>query len=250
MINASVYAIVQNEEKHIERMLKSVADFAEIIIVDSGSTDKTLEIAQKFNAKIYHKKFTNYAEQKEFAKNLCSNEWVLNLDGDEEISVELKDEISKVIENNDIDGLEIKISTLYLGKWTHKFGKHIQRIRFFRKSCGHYPEKLIHESIKFTGKSVVANGIIRDYGTQNLQIHIDKINKYSTLRAEEKIAKNKKSSCLKLIFVFPAIFIKSYFIRKNFLNGKSGFIGSMINAFYAFMKEAKLYEIWLNKKGN
>ena len=242
MINASVYAIVQNEEKHIERMLKSVADFAEIIIVDSGSTDKTLEIARNYTDKIYYKKWNNYAEQKEFAKNLCTNEWVLNLDGDEELSNELKNEIKQTIQNDDIDGLEIKIATLYLGKWTHKWTKHIQRIRFFRKKCGFYPEKLIHESIDFKGKSKLASGIIKDYGTQNLEIHINKINKYSSLRADEKIAKNKKSSLLKLVFIFPTIFIKSYFIRKNFLNGKSGFIGSMINAFYAFLKEAKLYE--------
>lgn len=246
MIKASVYVICQDEEKHIERMLKSVADFDEIVVVDSGSTDKTLEIARKFTDKIYHRKFTNYADQKEFAKNLCKNEWVLNLDADEELSPELKKEIEKLIVNGGADGLMVKISTLYLGKWTNKFGKHIERIRFFRKSCGSYGEKLVHESIKFSGKFQKAKAIIKDYGTQSLNTQIRKISDYSALRAEEKFAKNKKFSLLKLIFVFPFIFCKSYIIRRNFLNGVAGFIGSFMNAFYAFLKEAKLYEKYQN----
>ena len=95
MIKASVYARVMNEERHIERMLRSVADFAEIIIVDSGSTDATLQIARKFTDKIYHHDWQGEGVQKNYAFSLCSNEWVLNLDGDEEVSPELKGEIEE-----------------------------------------------------------------------------------------------------------------------------------------------------------
>ncbi|MBD3830925.1 MAG: glycosyltransferase family 2 protein, partial [Arcobacter sp.] len=84
-IKASAYIICQNEEKHIQRVLESVKDFDEIIIVDSGSTDKTLEIAKEYTDKIYHQEWLGYSGQKEYAKNLCTNEWVLNLDADEEL---------------------------------------------------------------------------------------------------------------------------------------------------------------------
>ena len=247
MIKASVYIICKNEEKHIKRVLESVKEFTEIIIVDSGSIDNTLEIAKNYTDNIYHQEWMGFAKQKEYARSLCSNEWVLNLDADEELTNELKNEIIKTINENKIDGLNIKISSLYLGKFNSEKSKFNRRIRFFRKDLGYYPEKLVHESIIVNGKIKKAKGFIYDYGTIDLKTHLDKINAYSSLRAEEKFEKNKKSSLLKLLFVFPLAFFKSYIIKRSFLNGTRGFIASMNNSFYAYLKEAKLYEL-NNKK--
>ena len=144
MINASVYIICKNEEKHIKRVLESAKDFSEIIIVDSGSSDKTLEIATSYTNKIYHQDWMGFAKQKEYARSLCSNEWVLNLDADEELTQELKQEIINTIEENKIDGLNIKISSSYLGKFNSEKSKFNRRIRFFRKSAGYYHVKLVH----------------------------------------------------------------------------------------------------------
>ena len=247
MIKASVYIICKNEEKHIKRVLESVKEFAEIIIVDSGSIDNTLEIAKNYTDNIYHQEWMGFAKQKEYARSLCSNEWVLNLDADEELTIELKNEIISTINENKIDGLNIKISSLYLGKFNSEKSKFNRRIRFFRKDLGYYPDKLVHESIIVNGKIKKAKGFIYDYGTIDLKTHLDKINAYSSLRAEEKFEKNKKSSLFKLLFVFPLAFFKSYIIKRSFLNGTRGFIASMNNSFYAYLKEAKLYEL-NNKK--
>ena len=247
MIKASVYIICKNEEKHIKRVLESVKEFTEIIIVDSGSIDNTLEIAKNYTDNIYHQEWMGFAKQKEYARSLCSNEWVLNLDADEELTIELKNEIISTINENKVDGLNIKISSLYLGKFNSEKSKFNRRIRFFRKDLGYYPEKLVHESIIVNGKIKKAKGFIYDYGTIDLKTHLDKINAYSSLRAEEKFEKNKKSSLLKLLFVFPLSFFKSYIIKRSFLNGTRGFIASMNNSFYAYLKEAKLYEL-NNKK--
>ena len=247
MIKVSVYIICKNEEKHIKRVLESIKDFNEIIIVDSGSTDNTLEIAKNYTDNIYHQEWMGFAKQKEYARSLCSNEWVLNLDADEELTIELKNEIISTINENKVDGLNIKISSLYLGKFNSEKSKFNRRIRFFRKDLGYYPEKLVHESIIVNGKIKKAKGFIYDYGTIDLKTHLDKINAYSSLRAEEKFEKNKKSSLLKLLFVFPLAFFKSYIIKRSFLNGTRGFIASMNNSFYAYLKEAKLYEL-NNKK--
>lgn len=243
MIKASVYIICKNEEKHIKRVLESVKDFDEIVIVDSGSTDNTLNIAKEYTNKIFNQDWLGFAKQKEYAKNLCQNEWVLNLDADEQLTEELKKEIEKVIEENKIDGLDIKISSQFLGKFNSEKSKFNRRIRFFRKSVGHYPDKLVHESILVKGKINKANGFIYDYGTMDLKTHLSKINEYSSLRADEKFAKNKKASFAKLLFVFPLSFFKSFIIKRGFLNGMRGFIAAMNNAFYAFLKEAKLYEL-------
>ena len=247
MIKASVYIVCKNEEKHIQRVLESVKEFDEIIIVDSGSIDNTLEIAKNYTNKIFYQEWMGFSKQKEYARSLCSNEWVLNLDADEELTNELKKEIIQTIEENKINGLNIKISSSYLGKFNSEKSKFNRRIRFFRKSAGYYPDKLVHESIVVDGKISKANGFIYDYGTIDLKTHLNKINEYSSLRALEKFEKNKKASLIKLLFVFPLSFFKSFFIKRGFLNGTRGFIAAINNSFYAFLKEAKLYEL-NNKK--
>lgn len=248
MINASVYIITLNEEEHIKKCLESVKDFAEIIIVDSGSSDKTLEIVKNYTDKITYKEFKDYSDQKEFAKNLCSNEWVLNLDADEELSDELKSEIQDIICSDSVDALEVDIADFRLKAWQIKWIKQISRVRFFKKSLGSYPPKLVHESVKVNGKIKKAKGVIKHYGMDSLSTKLYKTNTYSTLRAKEKFQKGKKTSLIKLVFVFPAMFLKSYIIRRNFLNGKTGFIDATNNAYYAFLKEAKLYELEINLK--
>jgi glycosyltransferase involved in cell wall biosynthesis len=248
MIKASVYIVCKNEEKHIQRVLESVKEFDEIIIVDSGSIDNTIEIAKNYTNKIFYQEWMGFSKQKEYARSLCSNEWVLNLDADEELTNELKKEIIQTIEENKINGLNIKISSSYLGKFNSEKSKFNRRIRFFRKSAGYYPDKLVHESIVVDGKISKANGFIYDYGTIDLKTHLNKINEYSSLRALEKFEKNKKASLIKLLFVFPLSFFKSFFIKRGFLNGTRGFIAAINNSFYAFLKEAKLYELNNNKE--
>jgi len=239
---ASVYIICQDEAQHIRRVLESVKGFDEIIIVDSGSTDNTIVIAEEYTKKIYHQEWLGFAGQKEYAKNLCSNEWVLNLDADEQLTPELKDEIEETIKENSVDGLDIRISSKYLGKFNHPLSKFNRRVRFFKKSKGYYPDKLVHESIVIDGKIKRVKGFIYDYGTLNLKTHVQKINEYSSLRSQEKAEKRKKASLMKLLSIFPLAFFKSYMIKRGFLNGIRGFIAATNNAYYAFLKEAKLYE--------
>jgi glycosyltransferase involved in cell wall biosynthesis len=241
-IPASVYIICQNEEKHIRRVLESVKDFEEIIVVDSGSSDATLDIAKEYTEKIFHQEWLGFAKQKEYAKSLCTSEWVLNLDADEEVTPLLKEEITKTIQDGDCDGLEIRISSQYLGAFNSPLSKFNTRVRFFRKAIGYYPEKMVHESIVIDGKTKQAKGFILEYGVMDLKTHIAKINEYSSLRAQEKAAKGKRSALLKLLFVMPVAFLKAYVLKRGFINGKRGFIAAMNNAYYAFLKEAKLYE--------
>ncbi len=243
-INASVYIISQDEEDNIARVLTSVRDFDEVILVDSGSTDKTLKIAAAFpNCKISHQEWLGYARQKEHAKALCKHEWVLSLDSDQVLSREMQQAIIQILENpGDYVALEGPIvSNDYLLKKSHPWTRFNTTIKFFKKDKGWYPDVLVHEAVKVRGKIKHVTAAIHHHGNEEIDVAIAKINRYSSLKVKDKIAAGKNPSTLKLIFIFPLAFLKSYILKRNFLNGKGGFIGSTCQAFYAFLKEAKLF---------
>lgn len=243
-IPCSVYIVTLNCAAWLEDTLNSVADFAEVIILDSGSTDDTYKIAQSFpNTRIAHQDWQGYAAQKSLALAQCQQDWVLNLDGDEVLSDELKHEIEATIQANHIDALITPINDVFLGMSNSKHTKKHAKVRFFRKSKGQYDlANKVHENVVIEGTSVRATGDIYHYGESSIFVKVEKNNQYSNLKAAEKFQKGKSPSIIKLISVMPLMFIKSYFFRRNFMNGWRGFVGSMINAFYAFLKEAKLFE--------
>ena len=251
-IPCSVYIITLNCGAWLEDTLNSVADFAEVVILDSGSTDNTYEIANSFpNTRISHQDWLGYAAQKSLALAQCQQDWVLNLDGDEVLSNELKQEIAKTIQVNKIDALITPINDVFLGVPNSKHTKKHAKVRFFRKSKGRYDlENKVHENVSVDGESVRAEGDIYHYGESSIFVKVEKNNQYSNLKAAEKFKKGKKPSLLKLTLVMPVTFLKSYFIRRSCLNGWRGFVNSMINAFYAFLKEAKLFEQYLQTKKN
>lgn len=244
MIPCSVYIVTLNCGAWLQDTLESVLDFSEVIILDSGSTDDTYAIAQSFpNSRISHQDWQGYAGQKSLALAQCKNDWVLNLDGDEVLSPELKAEIERTIQANQIDALITPINDVFLGVPNSKHTKKHAKVRFFRKSKGQYDlENKVHENVIVDGQSVKAEGDIYHYGESSIFVKVEKNNQYSDLKAAEKFQKGKKPSLLKLSLVMPVTFLKSYFIRRSCFNGWRGFVNSMINAFYAFLKEAKLFE--------
>lgn len=241
----SVYLVVMNEEHNIRRVLESVKEFEDIVVVDSGSTDRTMEIASLYTDRLYHRQWTGMAEQKEYAKNLCKYDWVLNLDADEEIGLLFHPALLQLINDGNASGANIPINDHFMGVAMHEYTRRNSHIRFFKKSCGSYGSERFHESPTVKGKIVNFQQGINHYGDSSLEIKVYKSNRYSSGKALDKFDKRKTSSVAKLILVMPIMFAKSYIIRRNFLSGKRGFIGSMANAFYAFMKEAKLYELEL-----
>lgn len=242
MKGISVYLVVMNEEKNIRRVLDSLKGFDDIVIVDSGSQDRTLDIAKEYTQRIYHKDWDGMAAQKEYAKSLCQHDWVLNVDADEELTSKLKAQILDVVARSQCAGANIPIREHFMGVRIHDKTKKNFHIRLFRQSLGAYGNERFHESPTVSGRIETLAGEINHYGEVSIEVKVDKINRYSSGKALDKFEKGKKSSFLKLLLVFPIMFLKSYFLRRNFLNGRRGFISSMINAFYAFLKEAKLYE--------
>lgn len=247
-IPASVFIITFNEEKNIQRLLESVQDFNEIIVVDSGSTDNTINLAKALGAKVSHQEWLGFSKQKQYAMSLCKNDWVLNLDADEEIPETLKNEIKDAIESNHANAIRFKRNDLFLNKTYPQVCKLPSNVRLYRKSQASFNENcLVHESADVTGPEITLNTPFIHYGYNEIHTLLQKQNEYSTLKAKEKFLKGKRFSYIKLGLVFPIEFIKKFVFQRYISFGWRGLILSLMNANYAFLKEAKLYGLHQNK---
>lgn len=239
----SVFLVVQNEEKNIRRVLESVRDFDEIVVVDSGSADRTLEIAREYTDRVVHHPWQGMGPQKEHARSLCRNDWVLNLDGDEELSEELKREMPALVDRPDVAGVSIRFREHTFGRLNHPGTRMNRHTRLFRRTLGHYGSQRDHERLHLNGRVVKSQGVIRHFNDIPLEVRIDKINRYSSSAALDKHEAGVRYSTLKLLLVMPLAFLKFYLLKRNFLNGMRGFMTGVNVAFYAFLKEAKLLEL-------
>lgn len=241
-IPASVFIITLNEAKNIRRVLESVQEFDEIVVVDSGSDDETIAIAKELGAKVSHQDWLGFSMQKQYAMSLCSNDWVLNLDADEEIPRALLEEIKSTIQDNKVNSVRFLRNDLFLNKPYPKGCKLPSNIRLYRQSKASFDKDcLVHESAKVEGKAPTLNTPFLHYGYNNISDLIAKQNDYSQLKADEKFNNGKKFSYLKLSLIFPIELLKKFIFQRYFLFGFRGLVLSVLNANYAFMKEAKLY---------
>jgi len=247
----SCVIICKNNEKIIERTLKSVLWCDEIIIVDSGSTDNTLEICNKYNCKIYQKEFTGFGELKRYAVSLAENDWILSIDSDELISEELAKEIKNEINNNyeNYVGFTFSRALFFLNKKMRFAGTFDKKIlRVFNKKYGNFNNKLVHESIEINGKTKHLKNIMYHYSYDSIFDYFKKFNDYTELAAKELYHKKKQKNRLLIILRFPFEFIKRFIFQLGFLDGYYGFVWSFFSAFYPVVKYMKVYELFKENK--
>ncbi len=250
-IKASVFIITKNEESNIKRVIASCSNFDEVLVVDSGSDDKTVDYARSLGATVIFNEWQGYAKQKEFAMSQCQNEWVLNLDADEELTPELIGKISEVVKENKYDFVRCYRNDLFLGKFFNSIVHKPNNHRIFRKSSAKYRlSDLVHEGPDFEGRELKISEYFNHYGYNNIEALSKKYELYSSLKAREKYDKGKKYSTVKILLIAPLTFIKVFFFQRYFLAGIRGYIFSKLQAQYALLKEAKLYEKHINKKKN
>lgn len=243
-IPVSVYMITLNEEANIAASLERMTEFDEVIVVDSGSRDRTVEIADGYaNVCTSFHSWEGFAAQKAHAMSLCRNEWVLNIDADEILTDAFIEEVRKTVAANEVDALE---STRTLYRWGERPrhpGGTDRLIRLFRKSAGHYPERRVHESISIDGRIARTEATILHHENLTYSERVAKANRYSEARAEDKFDAGDRVSLLTLLFIFPLTFHQHYFLKGHVFDGVDGLLTSMNAAFYAFMKYAKLWEL-------
>lgn len=244
----SVVIITLNEEDRIEDTLKSCTEIAdEIVVVDGYSTDRTVEIAEKYEAKIYKNQFIDFGSQKNFALDKAENQWVLNLDSDERISEMLEKEVRelKQIPEKEIDeaGFLIKRKTFYLGRWIKHSGWYPDRkLRLFRKDKSRWQGR-IHEGLILEGKTKKIEGDILHYTYRNITDHINRLNRYSHMQAEDIARKKKKLLFLRALLLPPVTFIRFYLWKLGILDGLPGLVIALVSSWATAMKYLKAIEM-------
>ena len=240
----SVFIVTLNEEKNIERALRSVRFADEVIVVDSGSSDNTVALAENMGANVIFNEWPGYAKQKQFAMQLCKHDWVLNLDADEEITSELARKYQSLVNQDKYVSVRCTRDDLFIGQKMSSWTKKPNNNRLYRKSLSNFDtSRFVHESADVDGKEIFIKESLTHYGYGSIEVLTHKNNQYSSLKAQEKFSKSKPYSLIKLVTIFPLIFIKEYLFQRKLFSGVRGFTLSIMLAYYAFIKEAKLYEL-------
>lgn len=247
----SVIIIVYNEEKNIKDCLDSVKWADEIVLVDSESSDNTVNIAMNYTDKIFIRKWEGYSSQRKFSLEKASNEWILSLDADERVSDGLKKEIETVLTNDDgINGYYIPRRNYFLNKIiTSCFWYPDYQLRLFRKNFTHVVNRKIHEGFEVEGNKGYLKGDIIHFTHQNLNDTFKKINEYSSLQAEEKF-NGRKIKLHDLILHPLAAFLNHFISRKGYKDGVYGLMVSLIHMMTNMMTYMKIWELQNVKNKN
>ncbi len=245
MSRLSVIIITYNEEKKIGRCLDSVVEIAdEIIVVDSFSTDSTKAVCAAYPIRFIEQDFLGYIEQKQFAFEQISNEYALSLDADEFLSKELIASINTEKQKSfPKDGYIVDRYNNYCGQWI-KHGDYYpdRKLRLWKKGKGSWGGENPHDKVVINPGASTSrlNGKLFHFSFATLEEHVDKMNKFSSVAAENMYKKGKGKNYFKLIFSPVWSFVNGYLFKFGFLDGVAGFTIARVNAYYTFMKYVKL----------
>ena len=244
MLDISAMVLTLNEEENIARCLTSLDFCREIVVVDSGSSDRTREIAGSFTDKIFQRRMDGFGPQRNYCIERAENDWIFWLDADEEVSTGLRRSLEGVSEQTDYSGFYISFRIFYLGRWIkHSGWRPEYHLRLFNRQRGRCSPDRVHERIVLAGKTGRLAGDILHYPYRSLTEHLKKIDRYTTLIAEERRNRGVRFNPAKAAFAPAGEFCKKYFLKLGFLDGFPGLAIAVSSAYYTFLKYAKLYEI-------
>jgi glycosyltransferase involved in cell wall biosynthesis len=237
----SLIAITRDEEELIGQCLRSASFCNELIVVDSFSTDRTVEIAQGLGARVFQQEFTDYVRQKQIALDHATSEWVLLLDADEQATYDLSHEIEAAVSSSGAaDGYRIQRVLYHLG---HYYTRPIYRdrpVRLFRRDRGHIGGVDPHDKVIVNGRVARLKSPILHFSYRDVADHVSTMNRFSTRAAAE--TNPSALTAIRMISHPLWRFFNFYILRGGFLDGGHGLYASMTAAFYVFLKYAKVYE--------
>jgi glycosyltransferase involved in cell wall biosynthesis len=250
----SVAIITCDEERNLARTLASVGFADEVIVVDSGSKDRTIEIAETFGAKVFLRNWPGFAAQKNFAIAQCTGDWVLSLDADEELSPDLQAQLRRLLPTNPpADAYFIKRRNLFLNRWIKRGGYYPDpKLRLFRRSTAnfsqapHFEERPVHETIVFDGESATLDFDLIHHAYPTLEDYLEHMDRYSTLGAQLLTVQGRTSKSFPAfywnVFIVPYLsFLYNYVLRLGFLDGREGLLLHLYHSTYISWKYAKAW---------
>lgn len=241
----SACVMTLNEENNIRRCLESLSFCDEIVILDSFSQDKTIEICRTFTDSVFQEKWRGYIIQRNRLRELATHDWVLFLDADEEVSPTLRDQILEQFRRGvgGYVGFEFPRQVFYLGKWIrHGEWNPDIKLRLFMKDRGHSGGQEPHDIVIVDGPVKTLTGKLWHYTYRDLKHHLDVVNHFSSISAREMYHSGRRFHLWDLLMRPPARFFKGYILKCGYLDGLRGFVVATVVSYGAFMKYAKLWE--------
>jgi len=238
--------IARNEEENILEAVLSLFFADQIIVADTGSSDRTIEIAERAGAEVYKIKFEGFGKTKNKALEFCKGEWVFFLDADERVSEDLAKNIMKAAaDNSNTAGFIANRLTYFLGKPVRHSGWHPDYVlRFFRREKGKISSRLVHESVIVDGPVGNLDGLLIHYSYKNIEQYLDKMNEYSSLSAKEMFGSGRKFRFVDFISRPVSVFLKMFIFKAGFLDGFNGFLLAVLSSYHVLIKYAKLQRLW------
>jgi glycosyltransferase involved in cell wall biosynthesis len=247
----SIAIVALNEEANLGRVLESVRWADEIVLVDSGSTDRTCEIAKEYGARVIHEPWRGYTAQKNYALELCTKDWVLSLDADEEVSPELAEEIRGVLaDRKALDGYSMPRKNLFMGRWMRHGGFYPDpKLRLFRHGMAYSTGRDPHDRFEMkSGERGRLRGALIHHTYPTLTLYLEHMNRYSSVWNRVPGAVPRKFSLNAIVLRPWGTFIYNYFIRLGFLDGREGLLLHMYHAGYVSWKYSKAWEMGRDRK--
>jgi len=244
--DVSVSVIAYNEERNIRDCLDSVTWAGEIVVVDSFSDDATLEIAKEYSDKVFQRKWTGINDQRNFALEKCTRDWVLCIDADERVTPALRGEIERVLKAGDgrCCGYLIPRLNYYFGRWMKHGGWYPNhRLRLFRRDKGRFGDNDPHDLVLLDGPTRTLRGDLLHYSFESFEDQIERTNRYSEERAHLMARQGVRLVVPRMLLSPFANFVKVYILQQGVLDGRQGFIAAVMSSFHAFLKYAKLWAL-------
>ncbi len=240
----SVTIITLNEEKNIRRCLESVSWADDVVVVDSGSTDKTLDICREFNVRLLNTAWLGFGRTKQFAVEQAAHDWILSIDADEVVTPELRDEIGSLLAGEpEKHGYHIPRLSTYLDKIIRHSGwQRDKPLRLFNRQFAAFNDKEVHESVQVNGEVGELTSFLLHYPYPDITMHLAKMNHYTELAAQELYERGKRCSLIEARVRGALKFFKMFILHAGFLDGTAGYVLARNSAFGVYLKYAKLWQ--------
>jgi glycosyltransferase involved in cell wall biosynthesis len=245
-VKLTVTVITKNESAHIAAALESVAWADETIVVDSGSTDGTVEIARALATRVEVREWPGYSAQKDYAAGLASNDWILSVDADERVTPALAAEIRALLAREpSAPGYRVPRETWYLGRWIRSTDWYPDyQLRLYDRRAGRWNGRPVHESVALDrGQPGLLRHPLQHYAYRNVSHHLATIDRYTTLAADQWFAEGRRTNLVTACAHADLAFLRNYVLRKGFVDGGAGLLVSLLNSYYVLLKFAKLWEL-------